>query len=186
MYLSLAGRMITELKVPEVQLEFLKRPYDMSLQVLIQDLFVADRLQQLGPDYELIVCSSGRAYLGLSPSPSRAGKDEDHSTGVPLASDSGETEGSTHELLEDMDRRDALLTLKYNMLKPLSPRHPAVLEADKERDGEEGEDVKKKEESDIREPVIHRVNVQCTTLDAIGRPSSIGWIVYVCTVHKLY
>ena len=67
--------MITELKVPEVQLEFLKRPYDMSLQVVIQDLFVADRLQQLGPDYELIVCSSGRAYLGLSPSPSpsRAG-----------------------------------------------------------------------------------------------------------------
>jgi len=120
-HFALAGRMITELKVPEVQLEFLKRPYDISLRVLIQDLFVADRLQQLGPDYELIVCSSGRAYLGMSPSPSRAGTDKEHSSGVPLASASGVMESSSRELLEDMDQRDALLTLKYEMLKPLSP-----------------------------------------------------------------
>lgn len=36
--------------------------------MLVQDLFLVDRIQSFGPGYELVICSSGRTLLDVSPS----------------------------------------------------------------------------------------------------------------------
>lgn len=192
--------MITELNVPGIKLEFLKRPHDLALRLLVQDLFLVDRIQTFGPEYELVVCSSGRSLLGLSPTPSLTTPTSswespsvyDTATSssttpfvathtkpvvvIPshisnkgpgpvsrLSSSTLKREVEMSELLSDEASRGALLTLSYEMLKPQSPYHPAVQEAANETGREE------EEEDDGREPVIHRVNVQCTAVDAIGK-----------------
>ena len=169
-YISVVlGRVITELNVPEVKLEFLKRPYDITLRLLVQDLFVVDRIQAFGPEYELMVCSSGRALLGPSPVPSRKGTNTPSSDGPSRFGrrNLGVEEATVLELLTGVESQGALLTLGYEMLKPLSPHHPAIMEAEEDRMDEE-EGGKQTDECDHPEPVIHRVNIQCTALDAIG------------------
>lgn len=157
--------MITELNVPEVKLEFLKHPYDVTLRLLVQDLFVVDRIQAFGPEYELMVCSSGRALLGPSPTPPRRSTEPILSSNRPSTNFSLGTSASS-DLLTDAESQGALLTLVYEMLKPQSPYHPAITEADEEE--VEEEDGKEVDECCRSEPVIHRVNIQCTALDAIG------------------
>lgn len=69
------------------------------------------------------------------------------------------------ELLSEAANGGALLTLGYEMLQPQSPQHPSLLGA--MEGGEEGE--REREEGEKRGgPVIHRVNIQCTAVDAIG------------------
>ena len=146
-----AGREIAELSVPGINLDFLKRPHDLALRMLVQDLCLVDRIQTFGPEYELVVCSSGRALLGLSP--------PGHTpTTTPIP-----TSASVASISEDLfDETQAgncgsLLALSYTLIQPCSPLHPAMLEA------EEGEGLEGEEEA-----VIHRINVQCTAVDAIG------------------
>ena len=86
--LSHTGRAITELSVPGVRLQLLKRPYDTKLEFAVQDLCVVDCIQTFGPQFELVVCSSGKTILASSypqekpTRPSSAGKGEDSSYSV--------------------------------------------------------------------------------------------------------
>lgn len=191
--------MITELNVPGVKLEFLKRPHDLTLRLLVQDFFLVDRIQTFGPEYEIVICSSGRYLLGPSPTPSStmltSSWDATSSWATPTPSmatpnqsdpltpahtvfekDPDPLFGLSHptmkkaakvsELLSEGGSRGALLTLTYKMLKPQSPHHPAVQEAMEEGGGREEDEEGEGDGS--REPVIHRVNIQCTAVDAIG------------------
>ena len=36
-----------------------KRPYDMAARLMIDEICVVDRMHHYGPEYELLVCSSG-------------------------------------------------------------------------------------------------------------------------------
>lgn len=156
----MAGRAIAELSVPGISCEFLKRPHDLALRLKVQDLCLADRIQTFGPEFELVVCSSGRSLLGLSPSSS-------DSAGGASSSKLKQTPSMasmTTELFETTQvasNSGSLLALSYTFIKPQSPQHPVMLEA--EGIGEEQE-----EGLEDGEAVIHRVNVQCTAVDAIG------------------
>jgi vacuolar protein sorting-associated protein 13D len=57
--ISCHSRPITEVKVISMRGGMVKRPYDISGRFFIQDLFVVDRLQTHGPQFELLVSSSG-------------------------------------------------------------------------------------------------------------------------------
>lgn len=204
------GRTITEISVPGVKVEFLKRPYDSVTRLLVQDLCIVDRIQTFGPEYELVVCSSGRSLLGFSPldaslSPSslsapstessrlekriqscpnfasvkpenatkstveQANSDsDDFDTGVEIPS-SGERktlEGAISlDLLGHSGKGEempggSLCALTYTHISPLSPEHPAM------RDLETQEVCVERLEG---EPNIHRINLQCTAIDAIGK-----------------
>ena len=204
------GRTITEISVPGVKVEFLKRPYDSITRLLVQDLCIVDRIQTFGPEYELVVCSSGRSLLGFSPldaslSPSslsapstelsgfenkvqscpnfasiktesatkstteQSNSDsDDFDTGVEIPS-SGvckTLEGAISlDLLGHSGRGEempggSLCALTYTQVSPLSPEHPAV------RDLETQEVCIERLEG---EPNIHRINLQCTAIDAIGK-----------------
>ncbi len=52
-----------DLSVPGVNVAVTKRPYDIDLHLLVQDLCLVDRIQTFGPEYELVVCSSGKTIL---------------------------------------------------------------------------------------------------------------------------
>lgn len=64
-----AGDTIAELGVPGVKLSLLKRTYDTAVKLVVQDLYLVDRIQSFGPEYELIVCSSGKSMFPPSPIP---------------------------------------------------------------------------------------------------------------------
>ena len=202
------GRTITEISVPGVKVEFLKRPYDSVTRLLVQDLCIVDRIQTFGPEYELVVCSSGRSLLGFSPldaslSPSslsapptesssfekrvqscpnfasiksensvakstveQANSDsDDFDTGVGIVSHGGHKtlESISLDLLSHSKGEEmpggALCALTYTQVSPLSPEHPAM------KDLETQEVCVEKLEG---EPNIHRINLQCTAIDAIG------------------
>lgn len=63
----------------------------------------------------------------------------------------------------------ALLSLTYTLVKPHSPHHPSNLEGEELEGAGRGEGL----EGGERKAVIHRVNVQCTAVDAIGKYSSL-------------
>ena len=176
--------MITELSVPGVNLEVLKCPHDLSLRLLVQDLFLVDRIQTFGPEYELVVCSSGKSLLSPSPTPSLSSVTSPRTscaTPTPssplmmpcsvsssrLSSPAVRTRFEASELLSGFSGGGALLTLSYEMLKPWSPHHPSVREAVDGGGRTEGAGGEQGRE-DVEEPVIHRVNIQCTAVDAIG------------------
>ena len=50
---------IVELKVLGVKVGVKKRPYDMAARLMIDEICVVDRMHHYGPEYELLVCSSG-------------------------------------------------------------------------------------------------------------------------------
>ena len=162
----LAGCVIAELSVPGISCEFLKRPHDLALCLKVQDLCLVDRIQTFGPEFELVVCSSGRSLLGFSPSSSDS---------TQRSSSSGDASSSNLKQIPSMASMTAslfettqasnsgsLLALRYTFIKPQSPQHPVMLEA--EGIGEAGQE----EGLEDGEAVIHRVNVQCTAVDAIG------------------
>lgn len=196
LYFALPGRLITELRVPGIKFGFVKRPYDMGLQVLVQDLFLVDRIQSFGPGYELVICSSGHTLLDASPScfspttsESRSSVNKTANTQspgrvspqhpiagvndprVPLKSATQETDqveydysvfsndGLSTELFSNsLDQSGhALLAFSYSLLTPDSPQHPATRDQDEDEITSVGD-----------EPNIHRVNVECTAVDAIG------------------
>ena len=154
--------------MPGIVCEVLKRPHDLALRLLVQDLCLVDRIQNFGPEYELVVCSSGRSLLGFSPPPA---SNEATPTATPTAS------GSSSKLLkqtasmmsvsselfrEDCSGQGSLLTLTYTLIQPHSPEHPVMLEAEEEGAGKgEGPDFE-------GAAVMHCINVQCTAVDAIG------------------
>lgn len=147
-----AGRDIAELSVPGINLEFLKRPHDLALRMLVQDLCLVDRIQTFGPEYELVVCSSGRALLGLSPpGPTPT------TTPIPTSASIASISDDLFEEMQTGTSCGSLLALSYTLIQPCSPLHPVMMEAE-EGEGPEGEG----------EAVIHRINVQCTAVDAIG------------------
>ena len=51
----------------------LQRAFDTAVKVLVEDVCVVDRIQSLGPKYELMVCSSGRRLVSASPEVERVG-----------------------------------------------------------------------------------------------------------------
>ena len=169
----LAGCVIAELSVPGISCEFLKRPHDLALCLKVQDLCLVDRIQTFGPEFELVVCSSGRSLLGFSPSSSDSTQRSSSSGGA--SSSSGGASSSNLKQIPSMASMTAslfettqasnsgsLLALRYTFIKPQSPQHPVMLEA--EGIGEVGQE----EGLEDGEAVIHRVNVQCTAVDAIG------------------
>ena len=215
------GRTITEISVPGVKVEFLKRPYDSVTRLLVQDLCIVDRIQTFGPEYELVVCSSGRSLLGFSPlnaslSPSSLSAPSTESSGFdkkiqscPNFASMIKPENSTTKSAADSDSDDldtrvemerkktligtisldllgppgksedmppppgrSLCALTYTHVSPLSPEHPAM------RDLETQEVCVERLEG---EPNIHRINLQCTAIDAIGT-NSLMLILYMYTV----
>ena len=171
----LPGRTVTELNVPGVKFEVLKRPYDTAVQLFVQDLCLVDRLQTFGPEYELVVCSSGRTIF-TSPSPTTKESPE-KPTPSPTCPDQSVTTPSSEpshrvssleavstdifDLSASVDSSSALLALTYTSISPLSPHHPATRDLGQEEMGvSEGE------------PHIRKIRVQCTAVDALGQ--SIG------------
>ncbi len=173
------GRLITELRVPGIKSGFVKRPYDMGLQIQVEDLFLVDPIPAFGVGYELVVCSSGTKLLNLSSSSletPRSSKDDliaatsllsPHAPGVVAPDETREldcsvfsNDGLPIELFstELAESDHALLVLSYSLLTPDSPQHPAT------RDGEQevGWHV-------TDEPSIHNVSLQCTAVDVIGK-----------------
>ena len=184
-----SGRVITELNVPGIHLDFLKRPHDLALRLHVQDLCLVDRVQTFGPEYELVVCSSGRSLFGFSPpvppSPvnvatpkttplARPSIVETATPTIPRNASSSHASSTvkwnasmaslSEEMFEEAESgrsSGALLSLAYTLVKPPSPHHPGNLDA-----SQEGEGLEREGEG---EAVIHRINIQCTAVDAIGQ-----------------
>ena len=166
-----AGRIVTELNVPGVKFEVLKRSYDTALQLFVQDLCLVDRLQTFGPEYELVVCSSGRTIF-TSPSPTTKESPEKPTPSITSPNQPVETPSSepSHgipsletvstdifDLSASLESSGALLALTYTSISPLSPHHPATRDLGQEEMGvSEGE------------PNIRKIRVQCTAVDALG------------------
>ena len=166
--------------MPGVSFEFLKRPYDTAVRLLLSDLCLVDRIQKFGPEYELVVCSSGRALLGLSPFSSSTTKSssfnqtmaasEDKSSQLLHPNSSQDVFGSSPSFksLESIstgvfsesheDLSGMLLALTYTYVSPCSPEHPAMKDLDQE---ERSVDLDK-------EADIHKINLTCTAVDALG------------------
>lgn len=51
------GRVIAELKVDGVKSSYTKRPYDMSLSLLVYDIFLVDQVQTYGPEFQMLLSS---------------------------------------------------------------------------------------------------------------------------------
>ncbi len=171
-----AGRLITELRVPGIKCGFVKRPYDIGLQVQVEDLFLVDPILAFGPGYELVICSSGSNLLNLSsPSSVRSNKD-DFTTATsllsphtPIRATSDDTseldysvfsnDGLPIELFSTGPVEDdhALLVFSYSLLTPDSPQHPATRDEEQETDSHM-----------THEPSIHSISLQCTAVDVIG------------------
>ena len=137
-----------------------------------------DRLQTFGPEYELVVCSSGRTIF-TSPSPTTKESPE-KPTPSPTCPDQSVTTPSSEpshrvpsleavstdifDLSASVDSSSALLALTYTSISPLSPHHPATRDLGQEEMGvSEGE------------PHIRNIRVQCTAVDALGQ--SIGLLI---------
>ncbi len=156
------------MKVPQVKLEFLKRPYDVTLRLVVQDLYVVDRIHAFGPEHELMLCSSyGKSILSTSPVPFR--QDSKASSGIRDHDRDASMESISSDFLSREDDQDALLTVRYKMLKPMSPFHPAIMEVEELEEEEEQDSAKLREYDHSCEPVIHRVNLQCTCVEAVGK-----------------
>ena len=166
------GRMIAELTVPGINLEFLKRPHDLALRLLVQDLCLVDRIQSFGPEFELVVCSSGKSLADLPHAPVKTTPTTTSSSSVreDLNDRKMTTANSSTELFDPthINKAGLLLALSYTVLKPLSPKHPAMMEAEQEVC--EGQEDKEEVAIDLEnEAIIHRINVESTAIDAIGR-----------------
>jgi hypothetical protein len=224
--ISSLGRTITEISVPGVKMEFLKRPYDSITRLLVQDLCIVDRIQTFGPEYELVVCSSGRSLLGFSPldaslSPSslsaphtgfekkvpnfvsikpenatqstteQSNSDSDDFDMRLCGSGGGEPKTlvdaiSSFDLLgahhpgndEETPPGGSLCALTYTHVSPLSPQHPAV----RDRETQQEVSVERLE----GEPSIHRINLQCTAIDAIGIHHVLCGISHLCSFPLMW
>ena len=53
----LIGRVIAELKVDGVKSSYTKRPYDMSLSLLVHNISLVDRIQAYGPEFAMLLSS---------------------------------------------------------------------------------------------------------------------------------
>ena len=154
--LSLTGRAITELSVPGVRLQLLKRPYDTKLEFAVQDLCVVDCIQTFGPEFELVVCSSGKTILASSypqekpTRPFSVGRGGDNRYSInsvnfnnissatrpgdsaltPTEAASADVPLGSHEDTEYVFSPDMegaeLLSLSFQQLSPFSPEHPAM------------------------------------------------------------
>ena len=173
------GRLITELRVPGIKFGFVKRPYDIGLQVQVEDLFLVDPIPAFGAGNELVICSSGSKLFDLpttSLDSTQLAKDDFTSTSS-LLSPRTHPEVATPEEQQELDysvfsndglpielfstsleeNDHALLVLSYSLLTPDSPQHPATRDWDDETPSHVTD-----------EPNIHRVSLQCTAVDAIG------------------
>ena len=168
--------------MPGINLEFLKRPHDLALRLQVQDLCLVDRVQTFGPEYELVVCSSGRSLLGFSPPSSTPSSMPPSCSSSALLTNQTPSAKNTSQSTSSLKPNSSfttistdvfdifggvnsgsLLTLGYSFIQPHSPRHPAMVGAGQEEGA--GLDAE-------NDAVIHRVNIQCTAVDAIG--------MYVC------
>ena len=135
-----------ELKVPGVKCSVVKRPFDVSVTLNVEDIFVVDKNQQHGPQYELVVSSSGARYFTESPlekSPS--------TSDVPGNAFVGDTASSEQPFL---------LNVSFVQLSPCSPDHPAISVANQHGCYV----VQEKQEADMRKVVF-----QCATIDILGK-----------------
>ena len=169
----------------------LKRTYDTAVKLVVQDLYLIDRIQSFGPEYELIVCSSGKSMFAPSPipdlaeftakPPSSASSPKQQTLSSPGASTptaatagrspvgKGSAETSMESTLNASDSADiftASLGEDANTLLALTysrmgPYSP-LHPAMKDLDRDEG--VILEDEANIQ-----RINLQCTAIDAIGR-----------------
>ena len=155
-----------------------KRPYDVAVKLLVQDLCLVDRIQTFGPEYELVVCSSGKTLLSTSPfgdSPVKKSPPEsfDHRsfscpnfsslrskphTSASSKDDHGIPSSITLPvdtfLTTSEEEPSALLALTYSHVGPYSPNHPAVMD-----------DETAVSESETN---IQTINIKCTAVDVIG------------------
>lgn len=162
------GCTVLELKVPGVSVKAVKRPFDAALKLHVQDIRLIDRIQNFGPEYELVACASGtdasREYP-TSPSsngsfsmlPNRVGEVESPEGGASALQFARLESASADVFSTTSDDLDSLLVLTYSFYSPNSPRHPAV------RDLGEDEYVVPERETSIR-----KINVRCTAMEAIG------------------
>ena len=202
--LSHTGRAITELSVPGVRLQLLKRPYDTKLEFAVQDLCVVDCIQTFGPQFELVVCSSGKTILASSypqekpTRPSSVGKGEDSSYSVnsvrfhninsatrpgdstlaPPEGSSAHAPQSSHEDTEYVFSPDTegaeLLSLSFQQLSPFSPEHPAM----RDRSVGPKDEIKNEKEEEEEEEVDDEGEVTSVYVD--GEPN-IRRIALNCT-----
>ena len=145
-------------------MELLKRPYDITLDLTVQDICVVDRFQSFGPEFELILCSDGKNLLNQSSSSSPV-KKSSHSC-PDFSQRSYHSNASTHSMTPirayhsdipssaTSSRRcndyimfspesdsPTLLVVTYKHITKYSTEHPAMkdIELTSSRDGEEGE-----------------------------------------------
>ena len=167
----------------------LKRTYDTAVKLVVQDLYLVDRIQSFGPEYELIVCSSGKSMFAPSPIPdlpdftakplsphfpkqqtlSHPSPDATTPTAA-TAAQSPIREGSeTESTLNASDSADIFVTSlgeDSNTLLALTylmigPYSP-FHPAMRDLDHDEGVILED-------EGSIQRINLQCTAIDAIGK-----------------
>ena len=171
----------------------LKRTYDTAVKLIVQDLYLIDRIQSFGPEYELIVCSSGKSMFGPSPIPEFAAKSPSSpfspkqqtlsspGASTPTTATADQSVESTAEsTLNASDSADiftaslgedsnTLMALAYSKMGPYSPLHPAMRDLDRD------EGVILEDEASIQ-----RINLQCTAIDAIGRSCVSECVIMEC------
>ena len=179
------GRVLTELNVPGVQLQLLRRPFDTRLDLTVQDICVVDRFQNFGPEFELVVCSDGRHLIrsfspknpSSEPTPSSVttgdgggksfscpsfGKNDDSSINntTPMKAHRSDIRNVLFSPESDLA---GLLSLSYQHVSPHSPEHPATRDLDIGEENGDGFLL-----PGDNEPEIHKVSLHCTAVDVMG------------------
>ena len=135
-----------ELKVPGMKCGVVKRAFDVSVTLSVEDIFVVDKNQEHGPQYELVVSSSGTRYFTGSPLERSPPKSD-----IPGDAFVGDTTSSEQPFL---------LNMSFVHLSPYSPDHPAVGRAVQAGCYV----VQEKQEADLRKVVL-----QCTAIDILSK-----------------
>lgn len=147
----------------------LKRLYDLSGRLIIEDICVVDKIQEHGPQYELIVCSSGEKLL-----PPNYYTDTPH-----------QQYHNVKGMEEDIFTSSLpfLVNVSVLNLSCLSPDHPSVMVP------EQGGTYT----AFTNEKTIRKLTLQCTAVDLLGKyiymySTCVINFIHTCihTVHCTY
>ena len=132
--------------MPGLRCGLVKRAFDISVTLSVEDIFMVDKNQRHGPQYELVVSSSGTRYFTGSPL-ERSSPPSD----IPGDAFAGDTVSSEQPFL---------LNMSFVQLSPCSPDHPAASIADQPGCYV----IQEKQQADLRKVVL-----QCTAIDILGK-----------------
>lgn len=112
------------MSVVEVQVGLVRRPCDIKGRFVIGDMVVVDRLQQFGPQYELLACSSGHRLLLSPESTIEEPSQRTHSSvGSPEEKRSAEMLRNSI-FMHPQPNQSVMLTVDVCQLDAHSPDHP--------------------------------------------------------------